>query len=285
MKKKFTIAVLTAMSIFSYAQVGINTTTPNGATVLDIHSNEKGILIPKLTDVQRDTNLADNNPATVPPAGVANAALTEGTLIFNTTSNAFQYWDGTLWRQFFVATSSVAGNDGVVKILSGGTGQVKPVLNLQAAHGTYGPEQQVLYQIPLNFAPSPTTSWPETTPDVADKTPYIYLNSPSGRFRENEIGGQVHIWRLVVFANAGSGATGSINAKFQNTVSGFIVNSIGMVPAASNFSPGNVVTFYFYTIADPDSLAPGQGYQLTLSADINVNVTIDSFTRVSLFKD
>ena len=285
MKKKFTIAVLTAMSIFVHAQVGINTTTPNGATVLDIHSNEKGILIPKLTDSQRDTKLADNNPATIPPAGVANPALTEGTLIFNTTANAFQYWDGTLWKQLFVPTSSTAGNDGVVKILSGGAGQVKPTLYLKAARGTYGPEQQVFYQTPLNFAPPPTTSWPETTPDVADKTPYIYLDSPNGRFRENDIGGQVHIWRLVLYANADAASIGSINAKFQNTVSGFIVNSIGMVPAASNFSPGNVVTFYFYTIADPDSLAPGQGYKLTLSADIDVRVTVDSFTRVSLFKD
>ncbi|WP_449398864.1 hypothetical protein [Chryseobacterium wanjuense] len=120
----------------SIAQVGINTTSPNGATVLDIFSNQKGILIPRLSDADRNTNLADNDPLTVPPAGVANASLANGTLIFNTTSNTFQYWDGSLWRQLFVTTSSQAGNDGVVKVNSGNA-NVKPSLNLSASGSGY----------------------------------------------------------------------------------------------------------------------------------------------------
>lgn len=284
MKKKFIFAILFAWAMLLNAQVGINTTTPNGAAVLDIHSNEKGILIPRLTDAQRDAKLADNDPATVPPAGVANSSLTEGTLIFNTTANAFQYWDGAVWRQLFVATSSVAGNDGVVKIVSGGAGKIKPVVELESSHGTYAPGVQIIYQTPLQFAPPPTTSWPENTPNVADKTPYIY--SPVGaKFRENAIPGQVHLWRLVVYALAGSGSSGTIKAEFRNPDSGFVVNSIGIIPAASNSGVGNPVTFYFYTIADEESLDPGRGYQLFLAADMKATVTVDSFTRVSLFKD
>ncbi|GAE63131.1 hypothetical protein [Chryseobacterium indologenes] len=81
MRKILTFFILLFIYGFVYAQVGIDTTTPNGATVLDIVSNQKGILIPRLTDTDRDTYLADNNASTVPPAGVVNANLTAGTLI------------------------------------------------------------------------------------------------------------------------------------------------------------------------------------------------------------
>ncbi|WP_157445730.1 hypothetical protein [Chryseobacterium indologenes] len=267
---------------FVYAQVGIDTTTPNGATVLDIVSNQKGILIPRLTDTDRDTYLADNNASTVPPAGVVNANLTAGTLIFNTTTNNFQYWDGTLWRQLFVPTSSQAGNDGVVKVNSGNA-NVKPSFSLSAAGSGYGARQQVTYTVPLVFAASPTTSWPETTVPFPGVTANIYT-AATGKWRENEIHGQVHIWRLIANITPGSNSSGSVKATFKNPDSGFEVNSIQLVPSGSN-GVGNLLTFYFYTIADPASLDPGRGYQLFMESDISCTVVVDSFTRVSLFKD
>jgi len=75
MRKLLTTFIPILVYCFSYAQVGINTTSPNGATILDIVSNQKGILIPRLTDTDRDTYLADNDALTVPPAGVVNATL------------------------------------------------------------------------------------------------------------------------------------------------------------------------------------------------------------------
>ena len=262
-----------------YAQVGINTSSPNGAAVLDIVSNQKGLLIPRLTDTERDTNLADNTTATVPPAGMPNPALVAGTLIFNTTSNNFQYWDGLLWRQLFVPTSSQAGNDGVVKINSGNA-DVKPSLNLSGAGSGYGLRQQVVYSTPLVFAPSPTTSWPETTVPFPGNTANIYN---SGKWRENEIYGQVHAWRLIVNVIAGANSSGSVKATFKNPDSGFEINSIQLVPSGSG--SGNLLTFYFYTIADAASLDPGRGYQLFLEADLTCTAVVDSFTRISLFKD
>ncbi|WP_415326434.1 hypothetical protein [Chryseobacterium sp. MMS23-Vi53] len=280
MRKIFTVMIPIFMySLFS-AQVGINTTSPNGATVLDINSNQKGILIPRLSDNDRNTNLADNDPLTVPPAGVVNPNLTNGTLIFNTTSNNFQYWDGSLWKQLFVPTSSQAGNDGVVKVNSGNA-NVKPSLNLNASGSGYGSKQQVTYAIPLVFAASPTTSWPETTVPFPGVTSNIYI---SGKWRENEIYGQVHVWRVIANITPGSNSSGSVKATFRNPDSGFEVNSIQLVPSGSS-GVGNLLTFYFYTIADAASLDPGRGYQLFLESDISCNVVIDSFTRVSLFKD
>ncbi|WP_241489163.1 hypothetical protein [Chryseobacterium indologenes] len=279
MRKILTSWISIFMYGILYTQVGINTSSPNGAAVLDIVSNQKGLLIPRLTDTERDTNLADNTTATVPPAGMPNPNLIAGTLIFNTTSNNFQYWDGLLWRQLFVPTSSQAGNDGVVKINSGNA-DVKPSLNLSGSGSGYGLRQQVIYTTPLVFAASPTTSWPETTVPFPGNTANIYN---SGKWRENEIYGQVHVWRLIVNVISGANSSGSVKATFKNPDSGFEINSIQLVPNGS--SSGNILTFYFYTIADAASLDPGRGYQLFLEADLTCTAIIDSFTRVSLFKD
>lgn len=42
------------LSIFSYSQVGINTENPAPSSLLDVVSNEKGVLIPRLTSLERD---------------------------------------------------------------------------------------------------------------------------------------------------------------------------------------------------------------------------------------
>lgn len=285
MMKKFTLGVALLLFSISFAQVGINTQDPNKATVLDINSNAKGILIPRLSSTERDTSLADNDPLTIPPAGVVNNALASGTLIYNTTANRFEFWDGTVWRQLFVATSSQAGNDGVVKINSG-AGGTKPTVNLGANGSTYGTAMQIIYTTPLIFAPSPTTSWPETTVPFPGVTENIYIGTTAAtqRWRENEINGQVHIWRVIAKVTAGNGSSSSVKATFKNPDSGFEVNSIALVPAGSNSNP-KLLTFYFYTIADPDSLTPGKGYQLWMEADATVTVEMESMTRVSLFKD
>lgn len=148
MKNKVSLLVFTMLAVFFNAQVGINTTSPNGATVLDITSNQKGILIPRLSDAERDANLADNDPLTIPPAGIVNGSLATGTLIFNITTNNFQYWDGSLWKQFFVPTSSNAGNDGVVRV-NAGNANVKPSINLIASGNAFGPAVTITYTTPL----------------------------------------------------------------------------------------------------------------------------------------
>ncbi len=283
MNKILTLIALIAIQSH-YSQVGINTQTPNNASVLDITSTTKGILIPRLTSSERDTNLADNDITTVPPAGVANPDLTPGTLIFNTDENRFEFWDGVVWRQLFVATHSQAGNDGVVKIIGGNAGAL-PSISLTGSGNSFGTQQQVLYTTPLTFAASPTTSWPETTVPFPGSTSNIYIGTTPAtqRWIENNVEGQIHVWRLIAKVTSGNNSSGSVMAIFTNPDSGFVVNSISSLPSGS--SSGNILTFYFYTVADPDSLAPGKGYQLFLEADTSCTIQIQSFTRISLFKD
>lgn len=64
--------------------VGIGTTAPNASAALDIVSTNKGLLIPRMTDVQR--------------AAIATPA--SGLLVYQTTApKGFYYYDGAAWAQ------------------------------------------------------------------------------------------------------------------------------------------------------------------------------------------
>jgi len=60
--------------------VGIGTNSPSSAAQLDITSTTKGVLIPRMTQAERDL---------IVPV--------QGLMIFNTSSNSFQYHNGSAW--------------------------------------------------------------------------------------------------------------------------------------------------------------------------------------------
>ncbi|AZB11060.1 hypothetical protein EG344_20605 [Chryseobacterium sp. G0162] len=60
MKNYFLSIVFLTMSSFAYAQVGINTPNPDASAALEVYSQNKGMLIPRLTTAKRD---AIPNPA------------------------------------------------------------------------------------------------------------------------------------------------------------------------------------------------------------------------------
>ncbi len=79
---------------FAHAQsgLGIGTSKPNPNTVLDIvsTSNDKGILIPRLTTVQRT---AMNISLTVSENGL---------MVYDSDLNGFYFWSGTVWNAITV---------------------------------------------------------------------------------------------------------------------------------------------------------------------------------------
>jgi hypothetical protein len=77
--KCFLIQLVLLPSICIYAQVGLGTVTPDASSILDVSSTSKGLLMPRLTTIERD-NIA--LPAT-------------GLMIFNTSSNDVQINIGT----------------------------------------------------------------------------------------------------------------------------------------------------------------------------------------------
>lgn len=85
----FIISCLTSQvsNLSAQNNVGIGTITPNTKALLDLTANNKGVLVPRLTSVDR---LAIN------PTGTADAAL----LVYDTDSNLFFFWNSTQWIPF-----------------------------------------------------------------------------------------------------------------------------------------------------------------------------------------
>lgn len=80
------IAILSLMisfSLASFAQVAINTdgSAPNGSSMLDISSTNKGILIPRMAD----------HTSVVSPA--------KGVLVFDSSTNTFWFYNGSAWAE------------------------------------------------------------------------------------------------------------------------------------------------------------------------------------------
>jgi hypothetical protein len=93
----FLILISTA-TVFS--QVGIGTTVPDNSAILDISSNDKGILIPRLNNSQKSNITSPSN----------------GLLIFNTDLSCFEYNNGSKtspnWQPMLTVNNIVSSDVG-----------------------------------------------------------------------------------------------------------------------------------------------------------------------------
>ncbi|MDB9888432.1 fibronectin type III domain-containing protein [Polaribacter sp.] len=83
MKQFFTLLAAVLLTAITSAQVGIGTTTPDASSALDITSTTKGLLMPRMTNVQRQ---AISNPA----AGLQ-------VFVTDFDGGRFMFYDGTEW--------------------------------------------------------------------------------------------------------------------------------------------------------------------------------------------
>jgi hypothetical protein len=145
MNKFLLVTVLTASFYLGQAQVGLGTTTPNGA--LDINSTTQGMVPPRVALTRTNLDLPVVNPA--------GGGLVAGTLVWNTGTSlpaipvadrvapGMYYWNGTRWISLAGSPGgldwSIIGNGG---INGGVTGTTTPlVAATQGTHflGTYDP--------------------------------------------------------------------------------------------------------------------------------------------------
>jgi hypothetical protein len=82
--------------------VGIGTNSPNSKAVLDVFSQTKGLLIPRMEEKQRDL---------LQPNGVENLSI-NGLLIYNTTTNRFNYWLTNRWTDMTEGLGVIRGPQG-----------------------------------------------------------------------------------------------------------------------------------------------------------------------------
>lgn len=89
MKKLFVILIVFFFYCQPFAQIGVNTDTPDESSMLDIVSTEKGVIFPRMTTDQRD--------------GIINPA--KGLMIYNTDCNTIDVNRGTAsapdWKGIF----------------------------------------------------------------------------------------------------------------------------------------------------------------------------------------
>jgi hypothetical protein len=131
MRKTYLLLLATILqfkpSIHAQVGIGIGTTSPDPTSILDLTATDKGMLVPRLTTAQRDA--------------ITNPALS--LLIFNTTTNQYEYWDNNSWKPL--------GNGNVTSIatgtgLTGGpittTGTIS-LANTAVTPGSYGSSTKV----------------------------------------------------------------------------------------------------------------------------------------------
>ncbi len=96
MKQFFTFLAVVLFTATAYAQVGVGTTTPDTSAALDITSTTKGLLIPRMTETQRD---AISSPAT-------------GLMIYQTDGTVgFYYYNGSSWSEVAATSATYSIGD------------------------------------------------------------------------------------------------------------------------------------------------------------------------------
>ena len=86
MKNIFTFLAAVLLTTTTYAQVGINNENPDASAALDITSTTGGLLVPRMTETQRDA---------ISPAAT-------GLMIYQTDGTAgFYYYNGSSWDTYY----------------------------------------------------------------------------------------------------------------------------------------------------------------------------------------
>ncbi len=113
-------SVCLACTITGTAQVGISTTsiTPDPSSLLELRSNAKGMLVPRMATTDRDVILS---PAT-------------GLLIYNTTTNSFNYYNGSTWQAFGTTAGTVTSITGTSNRITISGTAADPVLDISSAY-------------------------------------------------------------------------------------------------------------------------------------------------------
>jgi len=85
MKKIVAIIVVIALCKSAECQIGLGITTPHPNAYFQVNSTTKGVLLPRMSAVQR---------IAIAPAPTAN-----GLIVFDTDSSAYMFWTGSLWKK------------------------------------------------------------------------------------------------------------------------------------------------------------------------------------------
>ncbi len=96
-------------NLYTYAQVGIGTTSPNGSSILDLNSPNKGLMLPRV-----DNTSLVSNPS-------------EGLVVYDKDKKGPYFHDGTSWRAMMMPM--IVGIDSLTyTVLVGYTSPTPPIV-------------------------------------------------------------------------------------------------------------------------------------------------------------
>ena len=126
MIKHFLLFAGLLFSMQVIAQTGIGTPTPNASAKLDVFSDTKGFLPPRVALTSTNsfspiTGLSDASSLLTAAGLLIYNTATAGTAPNNVTPG-FYYWNGTSWIRLIVPTDNAANVTGTVPVANGGTG-------------------------------------------------------------------------------------------------------------------------------------------------------------------
>jgi hypothetical protein len=95
MKQLFTLLAAVLLTATTYAQIGINNENPDASAALDITSTTGGLLVPRMTETQRDA---------ISPAAT-------GLMIYQTNGTVgFYYYNGSSWAEVAATSKTYSVN-------------------------------------------------------------------------------------------------------------------------------------------------------------------------------
>lgn len=203
----------------SFAQttgsVGIGTTAPDASAVLDITSTTKGVLVPRLTTVQRDAVATPQN----------------GLLIYNSSDLKFNYWNGAKWEEvgggitWFSGQGQPAGLDNAKLndlYLNEQTGDI-----YQRVMSSFPPA--VLTWVRFNFQNNSKKQLPGASLNIGANSSQSLTFPFAGAGTTNAVvcSPMFDLAPGIVIAQAWVSAAGVITVKFRNTNSSVAVLNAG----------------------------------------------------------
>lgn len=208
---------------FCEAQIGMGTTTPNSSSVLDIASNNKGLLTPRMNNAQRNAILA---PAI-------------GLLIYNTDDSDFNSYNGSLlgWQDFSTAFMAVAATSNITTTST--TDQTAIGMTVVPKMGTYSVQFNSQFNNADNYTYASSTVGSilgDLSALIQDLDKYYISGTPE----YNSIG---HVHYAAGIQAPGEQPISNINQANYSSLALTLYPGAYSEVAAINFIGGAVITF------------------------------------------
>lgn len=247
MKKKYLLVCALAVAIQFSAQstgMGINTTAPHPSAQMDITSDSKGLLLPRLTTAAINS---------------LSSTAAEGLVVYNKDLKRFVGWDGTRWQNLSYEEQNTAPTASNVSISGNASVGANLIGNYTYADADSNPENGSVYSWKIA---DDNAGLNAAVISSATAKNYTATTSDEGKFLQ---------FCVVPKSNIG------VSPGVQACSAWFGAIAANTAPTASNlnvtgqFRPGGIITgSYAYADAqsDPQNVtASGSSYQWKIADD------------------